>query len=251
MLRSLARDRSTPQAGRPERELPFWDAELTAAAADLLAFRVGAIQALSARARRYFELLTGDTSLAITYASPRMDLPETLSAIEDWRAPTQTLRQSLSAAFSRSLSAHAAEELRRGITVVGPHRDDFSFPQMEPTLPVRIAGPAATCRRRDEIGRAGSPGRCGGEPPVLLLDDVLSELDVAHRSTDRRHDRGSEAQVCVTATDESDLASPQLAHLPVLRTSGGVVKESMRIQRMRNGPPAGRMAPGQIVRHAS
>jgi hypothetical protein len=32
------------------------------------------------------------------------------------------------------------------------------------------------------------------------------------------------AQVCVTATDELDLASPVLAHLPVLRTSAGAVE---------------------------
>jgi hypothetical protein len=32
------------------------------------------------------------------------------------------------------------------------------------------------------------------------------------------------AQVCVTATDESDLASPELAHLPLLRTGVGTVE---------------------------
>jgi DNA replication and repair protein RecF len=63
-----------------------------------------------------------------------------------------------------------------------------------------------------------------GEPPVLLLDDVLSELDVAHRSMIVAAIAAREAQVCVTATDESDLASPQLAHLPVLRTSAGAVE---------------------------
>ena len=225
LLRSLARDRSTPRAGRPERELPFWDAELTAAAADLLAFRVGAIQALSARARHYFELLTGDTSLAITYASPRMDLPETTFAIEDWRAPTQTLRQSLSAAFARSLSANAAEELRRGVTVVGPHRDDFLVSANGADLArygsrgqQRLAVVAMKLAELDLLADAAK------EPPVLLLDDVLSELDVAHRSMIVATIAAREAQVCVTATDESDLASPQLAHLPLLRTIGGVVE---------------------------
>lgn len=125
LLRSLSRDRITQQSGRPAQELPFWDAELTAAAADLLAFRLGAIQALSSRARQHFEQLTGDASLSITYASPRVDLPDIILPSQDWREPTQSLRQALSAAFARSLGSHAAEELRRGITVVGPHRDDF------------------------------------------------------------------------------------------------------------------------------
>jgi DNA replication and repair protein RecF len=64
-----------------------------------------------------------------------------------------------------------------------------------------------------------------GEPPVLLLDDVLSELDVAHRSMIIASIAARQAQVCVTATDESDLASTELSHIPVIRTSGGAVKK--------------------------
>src|ERR687894_1396760 len=85
LLRSLSRDRAMQHVDRPSRELPFWDAELTAAATDLLAFRVGAVQALSARARHHFELLTRDVSLTLTYASPRMQLPDDISPIDDWR----------------------------------------------------------------------------------------------------------------------------------------------------------------------
>jgi DNA replication and repair protein RecF len=225
LLRSLSRDRLTQQAGRPARELPFWDAELTAAAADLLAYRVGAIQALSAHARHYFEQLTGDASLTITYASPRMDLPEDTPVIEDWRMPTQTLRQALAAAFSRSLGTLAQEELRRGITVVGPHRDDFLVSANGADLArygsrgqQRLAVVAVKLAELDLLGDAA------GEPPVLLLDDVLSELDAAHRSMIVATIAARNAQVCITATDESDLASSQLAHLPVLRTSVGAVE---------------------------
>ena len=63
-----------------------------------------------------------------------------------------------------------------------------------------------------------------GEPPVLLLDDVLSELDVAHRSMIVATIAAREAQVCVTATDESDLASPAARASPRAsdkRWSGG------------------------------
>ena len=63
-----------------------------------------------------------------------------------------------------------------------------------------------------------------GEPPVLLLDDVFSELDIGHRSMIVATIAARNAQICVTATDESDLASPQLAHLPLLRTSAGAVE---------------------------
>ncbi len=225
LLRSLSRDRITPQTGRPARELPFWDAELTAAAADLLAFRLGAIQALSGRARQHFEQLTGDASLAITYASPRMDLPETIPANEDWRSPPQSLRQTLSAAFTRSLGSLATEELRRGITVVGPHRDDFCISANGADLArygsrgqQRLAVVAMKLAELDLLGDSL------GEPPVLLLDDVLSELDMARREMIVAALAARDAQICVTATDESDLASSELAHLPLLRTSKGSVE---------------------------
>lgn len=225
LLRSLSRDRITQQTGRPARELPFWDAELTAAAADLLAFRLGAIQALSDRARKHFEQLTGNASLAITYASPRVDLPETIPANENWRSPPQPLRQALSAAFARSLGSHAMEELRRGITVVGPHRDDFCISANGTDLArygsrgqQRLAVVAMKLAELDLLGDAL------GEPPVLLLDDVLSELDMAHREMIIAALAARKAQICVTATDESDLASSELAHLPLFRTSSGAVE---------------------------
>jgi DNA replication and repair protein RecF len=222
LLRSLSRDRITAEGGRPARELPFWDAELTAAAADLLAFRLGAIQELSNRARQHFEQLTGDASLLITYASPRMELPEVIPANEDWTTPPQSLRQTLSAAFSRSLGSHAGEELRRGLTVVGPHRDDFCISANGADLgrfgsrgQQRLAVVAMKLAELDLLGDSL------GEPPVLLLDDVLSELDMARREMIVAVLAARKAQVCVTATDESDLASPELAHLPIMRTSKG------------------------------
>jgi DNA replication and repair protein RecF len=224
LLRSLSRDRATHHAERPSRELPFWDAELTAAAADLLAFRVGAIQALSARARHHFEILTGDASLALTYASPRMDLPENVSATDSWRTPSQSVRQALAVAFSRSLGVHAQEELRRGITVVGPHRDDFVISASGTDLArygsrgqQRLAVVAIKLAELDLLTDAT------GEAPVLLLDDVLSELDVAHRAMIVASIAARQAQVCVTATDESDLASPELAHIPLIRIGTGAV----------------------------
>ena len=224
LLRSLSRNRASHQADRPSRELPFWDAELTAAAADLLAFRLGAIQALSKRARHHFELLTGDASLTLTYASPRVDLPENISHTDDWRNPSQSVRQALAVAFARSLGSHAQEELRRGITVVGPHRDDFLISASGTDLAQygsrgqqRLAVVAIKLAELDLLCDAA------GEPPVLLLDDVLSELDEAHRSMIVASIAARQAQVCVTATDESDLASSQLAHLPLIRMSAGTV----------------------------
>jgi DNA replication and repair protein RecF len=154
-----------------------------------------------------------------------MDLPETIPVNEDWRSPPQSLRQTLSTAFTRSLGSLAMEELRRGITVVGPHRDDFCISANGADLArygsrgqQRLAVVAMKLAELDLLGDSL------GEPPVLLLDDVLSELDMARREMIVVALAAREAQICVTATDESDLASSELAHLPLLRTSKGTVE---------------------------
>ena len=224
LLRTLARDRMPASSARPGQELAFWDEELTASAVEVLALRIGAIAAVGRRARDHYEGLTGDDSLQITYASPRVQLPEPLAAAADWRAPPMELRQTLSAAFAHSLSANRAEELRRGVTAVGPHRDDFQV----------IADGA-------DLGRFGSRGQqrlaivavklgeldlldeSAGEPPVLLLDDVLSELDARHQENLLGALSSRHVQVCITATHESDLSAVALDRLPLLRVNGGAV----------------------------
>ena len=99
-------------------------------------------------------------------------------------------------ARGRRWPRHAADDLRRGVTSVGPHRDELAL------------SPSAGCRRAPTRPRASS-GRwrwpCGWRPtrvvaeasgtaPVLLLDDVFSELD-------------------------PDRSEALLAHLPAVRPS--------------------------------
>ena len=82
------------------------------------------------------------------------------------------------AGLAAALAESRAEELRRGVCLVGPHRDE---------LVLRIAGmPARTHASQGEqrclalalrLGAHHLVGETLGEPPVLLLDDVFSELD--------------------------------------------------------------------------
>ncbi len=104
---------------------------------------------------------------------------------------------------SRSIASDF-HEWRRGATLVGPHRDD---------LIVTIDG--------NPIGAFGSRGQqrlavialklaetdlmtsAGADPPVLLLDDVFSELDAVHRGLLASSIAGASMQTIVTSTDES------------------------------------------------
>ena len=224
LLRALARERVPASAARPAQELTFWDDELAASAVEVVALRLGAIATLGERARGHYERLTGDDSLQVRYSSSRLAYPDLTVMGGDWRAPPTELRQALAATFAHEIGASRAEELRRGVTVVGPHRDDFQL----------VAGSA-------DIGRYGSRGQqrlamiavklgeldlleaAAGEPPVLLLDDVLSELDAAHRSNIVAALSSRNAQICLTTTQESDVGAAALGHLPLLRVSTGTV----------------------------
>lgn len=225
LLRSLAREAGSAAVRRAAQELPFWDSELISAATIVFSERAMYVAGLDALAREHFARLTGIETLEIAYQ------PHRLAAID--RMPTggphdelqmTRVQQTIAAQFARALSNARAEELRRGVTAVGPHRDDLVF---------RVDGV--------DLGRFGSRGQQrlalvatklaevdllqggAGEPPVLLLDDVLSELDQRHRRLVVEAIAMRPAQVCVTATDLSDLDAPELAHLPVIQVSAGQV----------------------------
>lgn len=225
LLRSLSREGGGGAARRASQELPFWDSELVSAATIVLSERALYIASLDVLAREHFERLTGIDSLEVVYQPHRLSAFDNLPSTGDRDGSEATrFQQRVAAQFSRALSDARPEELRRGVTAVGPHRDDVTF---------RLGGA--------DLGRFGSRGQQrlalvatklaevdllqaeAGEPPVLLLDDVLSELDQRHRRLVIETIATRPAQVCVTSTDLSDLDVPGLAHLPIIHVSSGQV----------------------------
>jgi DNA replication and repair protein RecF len=225
LLRSLSREGSASASRRAAQELPFWDSELLSAATIVLSERAMYVAWLSVLAREHFERLTGLGSLEIVYQSSRLPALEDLSIPQNREEPeVARFQQGLAAQFSRALADVRAEELRRGVTAVGPHRDDVLF---------RVGDV--------DLGRFGSRGQQrlalvatklaevdllqaeAGEPPVLLLDDVLSELDGRHRRLVVETIATRAAQVCVTSTDLGDLDVPGLSHIPIIHVSSGQI----------------------------
>lgn len=218
LLRTLARERFTPQSRRPEQELAFWNDELTTSAAEVLAFRLLALDALAGRARLHFAALAGEDSLTLVYQATRLDPPQLPKQVDRWTEPPVTYRQELAAAFAEAVHLAAPDELRRGVTAVGPHRDDFAI----------LAGGV-------DLGRFGSRGQqrlavlalklaeldllhaAAGEPPILLLDDALSELDAPHRAKLQSLLAVHDAQLLMSSTDDIDVNGSESWRLPILR----------------------------------
>lgn len=126
--------------------------------------------------------------------------------------------------FRAALQAKRAKEIERGLTLVGPHRDDLILRVRD--LPVKgyashgeswsIA--LALRLASAELLRAESPA---GDP-VLILDDVFAELDADRRQRLAALTAGYE-QVIVTAAVEADIPEP--LHRHVVRISAGTISD--------------------------
>jgi DNA replication and repair protein RecF len=143
---------------QPPSALEVWDLELARVGGEIALARSRAMEALAVGAASAHAAISGGERLELEYLGPPQDL---LRAVENSRA----------------------EDLRRGSTSVGPHRDDVL---------IRLAGRdargfASQGQQRTavvslKLAEAELVGQMTGERPVLLLDDVLSELDRERRA---------------------------------------------------------------------
>ena len=126
--------------------------------------------------------------------------------------------------FRASLAAKRSNELDRGLTLTGPHRDDLLLRVRD--LPVKgyashgESWSVALALRlaSAELLRSESPA---GDP-VLILDDVFAELDADRRQRLAALTAGYE-QVVVTAAVEEDI--PEALHAHVVRISAGTISD--------------------------
>ena len=152
-------------------ELSFWDDKLATEGEQVMVKRARTVRRLSDLAGPIHEGLTGNgEGLELRY---RPSVP-----VED-----QGLENGLAGALRRTMEASRDREIAQGVTMSGPHRDDLSL-----LLDGRDAGvfasrgqarTVALAMRLAEAAHMMSERR---QEPILLLDDVLSELDKARRA---------------------------------------------------------------------
>ena len=187
--------------GRPN-ELDFWDGELAAAGGMVLAGRAAAVRALDEdAAAQHTQLAPHAGPLAVCY----------LPALPEAAAATVLAvggAEPAAAALLETLAARRGDDIVAGVTRSGPHRDDVRF-----TIGGSDAGAfasrgehrsAALALRLAEV--ALSTERTG-DPPVLLLDDILSELDATRRERVLAAAYGVEQVILTTADDDRPSAS--------------------------------------------
>jgi DNA replication and repair protein RecF len=101
----------------------------------------------------------------------------------------------------RALERSRRDELERGLTLVGPHRDDFRFLADGVDLrPYGSRGQNRTTMISAKLAQGAWLHRRTGEWPILLLDETLAELDEARRREVLIRVRGY-PQAVLTAAD--------------------------------------------------
>jgi len=183
--------------GREPRGLEAWDEAVARPGGELCAGRADAIRALAPAASKAYKKVGGESSLEARYVPKAGSQPEEATAA-DW-----------SRAILAGLHARRGDELARGTTLVGPHRDDVEL--RIGALPARShasQGEAWLAALALALGVHEAIAERVGTQPTLLLDDAFSLLD-----PERRERLGAalpgEAQIIATASDPRELPSSQ------------------------------------------
>ncbi|WP_326611393.1 DNA replication/repair protein RecF [Streptomyces scopuliridis] len=217
LLKSAAMARRHGGRGMDLSTLDVWDQHLARAGAELLAQRVDLIATLQPLAdKAYEQLAPGGGPVALEYRSSAGDPGDSGApgasgddvsgpGAADGLVPSgMTSRDELYAHLLAALADVRKQEIERGVTLVGPHRDDLVLKLGR--LPAKGYASHGECWSFALALRLASYDllRAEGNEPVLVLDDVFAELDA------RRRERLAELvvpgeQVLVTAAVDDDV----------------------------------------------
>ena len=215
------------EQGGDEGQLDFWDERVARLGAALMAARGRALEELSARARRAHWALTRQReNLHLRYHPayiPDNDEEKRLLEADEASLVARTSPEELAAGMRRALARRRREDIARGVTTLGPHRDDFRFLNDRRDLGLYGSrGQVRTAMLALKMAEMEWLKERTGFRPVLLLDEILAELDAARRDDLQAHLAQSE-QVLLTTTDYALFRPEFLVSSQVWRLEGGVV----------------------------
>lgn len=195
-------------------ELSIWDAQLATAGTRLIRRRERAIHRLAPIATTWHASISGSTEqLEIKYlpnVSIEQDHPEQVQQ-----------------AFLEKIQQRAAAELHQGTTLVGPHRDEVELSiNQTPARQYGSQGQQRTLVLALKLAELQLIEEVVGEPPLLLLDDVLAELDPSRQNQllDAIQDR---FQTLITTTHLGSFDSQWLNSSQILAVNAGNVSKAV------------------------
>jgi DNA replication and repair protein RecF len=187
---SLLRRIRDQQAG--VMQLGFWNKELVESGSNVLSTRLQMLSELNAIVKNTHIQLTNESrTLSIAYQAS-LDINDQKES-------------GLKESYERALEIKQSREIAAGQTLVGPHRDDIRF--LLDGIDMGVFGSRGENRTVAvalKLAEAEYMRSVSGESPVLLLDDVLSELDL-NRQEQLLQVISKYDQVILTTTDLSQI----------------------------------------------
>jgi DNA replication and repair protein RecF len=216
-------------------QLEFWDEILCAQGATLIARRARALEEIEQYAGALQQELTSEGEhLRLAYR-PSYDPTEPPGGQLELGLDSGVRRAAiadaeLAAGMLARLRELRREEMQRGMTLVGPHRDEFRFMLSGIDLgEFGSRGQARTAVLALKLAEMAWMRDRSGEWPLLLLDEVLAELDPQRRHDLMQRINGAE-QVLLTTAD-LDMVAPQFrSQARVWRVSAGTVQSETSAQ---------------------
>ena len=187
-------------------QLEVWDDTLTRLGAQIILWRIEAVQQIERLAARvHHELTHGSEILRLVY-EPAFDPLPGPSGQLGLKMSTVIDRSSLKLneiqdGFRERLRQLRSEEIARGVTTIGPHRDELRFLANDIDLgDYGSRGQVRTTLLALKLAEVNWMKERMGEWPVILLDEVMAELDVQRRMDLLKY-VGQSEQVLFTTTD--------------------------------------------------
>ncbi|MBN2145733.1 MAG: DNA replication/repair protein RecF, partial [Anaerolineales bacterium] len=181
LLKQLAERQGDPA------QLDYWDTQLAVMGSQLIHARIHAIQEIERLAARlHSELTRGDEVLRLNYQPAYDPLPkrngQPALPIETSLDRSGISLEQIRKGFQEALIRLRTEEIARGMTITGPHRDELRFLSNQVDLGTYGSrGQVRTAMLALKLAEVAWMKEKTGHWPVLLLDEVLAELDSRRR----------------------------------------------------------------------
>jgi DNA replication and repair protein RecF len=236
LLRRIRDGEESPHA------LEYWDEQLARLAAPIMLERAAFLgQAEVSASRVYAALARHDLAES---QEVQADEAAEGSGREDAAATAPDLRLEYRPSYKGTLAVDEGEvkagilarlgevrrrEIAQGVNAVGPHRDDLAFLLQTPAGPVDLATYGSRGQQRSaalalKLAELEYIQAESGDQPILLLDDVLSELDAPRRADLLLAVRDLE-QVLLTTADAATLPDEARERAQVFEVRAGQVTE--------------------------
>lgn len=186
-----------------EESLVIWDEPLITNGALLIKKRLDYIKLLSQRAEEFHRGISkGSENLKISYVSTAgIDKNDTLAEIED--------------KLRKKFDDNRQDDIRLGVTCAGPHRDDIEILINDKNAKMFASqGQQRSAVLSLKLAEASVLRERMGEEPVILLDDVLSELDAGRQDFLLNELHGCQVFItCCEKSNKEQLKNGKIFHL--------------------------------------